>query len=50
MYKISEMPPFGNGIKNNVDNNIKLPIQTEKKPFLTCEKLLNNPNKKIKKL
>ena len=44
------MPPFGNGIKNNVERSIKLPIQTEKNPFLTCEKDLNNPNMKIKKL
>ena len=50
MYNISETPPLGKGIRNNVDNNIRLPIQTEKKPFLTWEKLLNSPKQKTKKL
>ena len=50
IYRISDTPPLGKGIKKSIDNNIKPPMQTEKNPFLTWEKLLRSPKKKTKKL
>ena len=47
IYTISATPQLGNGINNSEDNNIKLPVNTEKRPFLTYDRDLANPNKKI---